>query len=142
MFKRINRRLCLISKRYKFHRICKAIGIKPYKWQKEYALGKILTLPMGGRGCGKTLAVMLKLLMQNNCDSEHLGWILNEDPDFLPNYSSRAKWYKNEYRKLSKICNEAGIPVVMIPKDGYSASFVAVDELHRKEGFCNAKKQT
>lgn len=131
MFKRINKLLCLISKRYKFHRICKVIGIKPFKWQKEFALGKILTLPKGGRGCGKTMAVMLKLLLQNTCDPENFGWILNKDPDFLPNYARRTMWYKDEYRRLSNICNEAGIPVVMIPKAGYSVYFSAVDELHR-----------
>ena len=132
MFKRIDKLLCKISKRYKFHRICKAIGIKPFKWQKEYALGKILELPRGGRGCGKTLAVMLKLLLQKTFDSEEFRWILNQDPDFLPNIARRTMWYKNEYRRLSNICNDAGIPVVMIPKDGYSVYFSAVDEFHRK----------
>ena len=133
MLKRIDKWLCLHSKKYKLWRISKAIGIKPYGWQRDFALGKTNSLGgHGGRGCGKTFSIMLRLLLlKPDADDVFMRYILGLDPDFVTSIARRTMWYKQEYRKLSTICDNAGIPVVMLAKHGYSIAFSAIDEVHK-----------
>lgn len=53
--------LCRHCPRYKLWRICRAIGIKAYPWQRDFALQRRLPINelYGGRRNGKTLAVMI-----------------------------------------------------------------------------------
>lgn len=119
MMKRITAFLCRISPRYKFWQICKAIGIKPYPWQREFALdgyldGCFITPFPGGRRTGKTTAVMLRLLMCYPHEQFDVQCILASDPDWIPWDSHRVRWYSREYSRLSHACFERGIPVIML----------------------------
>lgn len=128
---KIDQYLLTHSKRYKLFRICKAIGIKPYRWVRDFALGKIHWMDMTRRRTGKTMATMLRILMLPPGVTAGIDTALNADPDWQPNNSARRKWYWEEYRKLSLICHAAGIPVNLPPKDGRSIGFFALDVLHR-----------
>lgn len=115
IFKEIDRWMLRRFPKYRLHRICKAIGIRPYGWQRDYVLSK------GGflspeirrlRANGKTTAIMLRILMIPNnkeaCRAE-AGRILQFDPDWRPD---RIRWYSGEYRRLKNLCLKAGIPVM------------------------------
>lgn len=76
------------SARYKYRKICEAVGFWVIPWQRRYATGKA-PMPSGlqyDRGSGKTTAVMLKLLMIDTAKDKltpaRLYKILTEDPDF------------------------------------------------------------
>lgn len=130
--KRIDKWICLHSKQYKLWRVSKALGVKPYKWQRAFALGKTDSLGHTGRACGKTMAIMFRLLLlPPDADDAFMRFILGLDPDYKMSVARRMMWYRNEYRKLSTICDNAGIPVVMLAKDGYSTVFSAIDEVHK-----------
>lgn len=117
IFKTIDRWLLHRCPRYRLWRICKAIGIKPYKWQKRYVLNNDECLP-GGRRDGKTLACMLRILMipKNNADAwAEAGRLIQLDPDYYPNWDQkRLWWYSKEYRRLKRLCLDAGIPVLQV----------------------------
>lgn len=129
LIKKIDRWFCLHSKKYKLWRVSKALGIKPYEWQLAFALGKTDSLCVTRRGGGKTFAVMLRLLLlKPDADDAFMRFILGLDPDFVTSIERRTMWYRNEYRKLSTICDDAGIPVKMLPKDGLRTNISFVDE--------------
>lgn len=100
--------LCLKLKRYKLFRICKIIGIKPYSWQKQFALGRsrFLNYPYA-RYSGKTTAVMLKLLMFSP-EQFHMNAIacLYKDPDFTLSNPSCVYKYARRIIELIYKCNK------------------------------------
>lgn len=104
---------CKLSRRYKFRQICKAIGIKAYPWQKEYALTKYPILRVDfGRRSGKTMAVMLRALMNNVIPPvAAMDDVFNADPDYLKDFRSRKMWYFDEYQRLYYKCVSYGIPM-------------------------------
>lgn len=102
--------LCHWFPRYKLWLICRAIGIKPMDYQKKFALGKPCPFPVGRRS-GKTMAVMLRLLMLAPDDVTRRWQILLHDGDFQVNDARRYRWYVGEYRRLAAKCFVAGIPV-------------------------------
>lgn len=111
-FRSLDARMCNHFPRYKLHRICKAIGIKPHKWQKDFALDEFPRLIFDyGRGTGKTTAVMLRLLMQHPRSKFCAETVLIADPDYR---KDRMRWYGDEYRKLKNKCLAAGIPVIQM----------------------------
>lgn len=130
LIKKIDRWFCLHSKKYKLWRISKALAIKPYEWQRAFILGKTDSFAAnGGRATGKTMAIMLRLLLlQPDADDAFMRYILGLDPDFVTSIARRTMWYRNEYRKLSTICDNSGIPVVMLANDGLRTRFTFVDE--------------
>lgn len=76
------------------------------------------------------MAVMLRLLLlKPDADDAVMRYILGLDPDYtaIP-IARRMAWYKNEYRKYSTVCDNAGIPVVMLANDGLRTNFAFVDE--------------
>ena len=104
-----------IYKRYRLRKICKAIGINPYRWQKDYALGKTDTLNAPeGRATGKTTAVMLRLLLTCEMDVGRIINILKADPDFILFDRVRTRWYHCAFEKLVWTCAYAHIPVRQI----------------------------
>lgn len=112
--RKVDRWLCLRFRRYKFRRICKALKIKPYKWQKKVALAPAdgiveFWLYDKGRAEGKTTAIMLQLLMQHPHEPFNTRMILDGDPDFDV---CRIRWYEQEWKRLQKTCMDAGIPVL------------------------------
>lgn len=128
LIKWIDKWLCLHSKKYKLWRIGKAIGIKPWKWQRAFALGLTDTLGGHGRQCGKTMAIMLRLLMlPPDAEDTFMRYILGLDPDYVTSIARRTMWYREEYKKLSICCDNAGIPVVMLANDGLRTNFAFVD---------------
>lgn len=112
--KRIDRWLCKHSRKYKLRRICKVLGITPYPWQRDFALGKtdVLAYPPG-RVTGKTMAVMLRMLMSDAGKPAPM-WLFYADPDYIPGILYRWHWYMGEYRALSMKCLKADIFVALI----------------------------
>lgn len=105
--------LCKVSRRYKLRRICKAIGIKPYGWQRKFALGETAQLNAPpGRAVDKTMAVMLRLLLLEPEPHEPrplASWVFSLDPDWTPSDHRRCNWYYGEYLRLWHICYDAEI---------------------------------
>ena len=115
VLKQIDIWLCCHSKRYKLHRICKAIGITPYGWQRDFALGKTSVLSpelRRVRQSGKTMAVILRVLMMDQPSLRLAEWILMKDPDYIPGQWLRAQWYTWEYRRQRDKCIKAEIPQI------------------------------
>lgn len=98
-------------RRRRLRRICDALDIRPYRWQRDFALGLIGcdAFPKG-RSTGKTTAVMLRLLMlPPNASEVAVRAILARDPDWMPNDVLRCRWYAYEYKRLRAMCFEEGI---------------------------------
>lgn len=107
-----------ISRWLRLRRICKRLGIKPYPWQKSFALGKTDRLDAPpGRRTGKTMAVMLRLLIltAENCHPVYALLCLECDPDWdwsrekncsRNDWLAAKKWYIDEYIAM---CKKAGI---------------------------------
>lgn len=117
LFRIIHIRLCYRFPRFKLWRISKAVGIKPEKWQRDFALRKRVPIDelLGPRRNGKTMAVMLRMLMINPYgppDRELWQLELRMDKDFDARDPHRIRWYSNEYRKLALRCAKLHIPIV------------------------------
>lgn len=109
MFRKLKWHLCLIFPRYKLHCIRRALNLEPRQWQTDLALGRSNWVPPSeDRQSGKTVAVMLRILMGPPGDVANYA-MLSLDPDYSHNV--RDHWYRQTYIRLSRICKEAGIPV-------------------------------
>ena len=108
VFRKIKWYLCLRFPLYKLYCIRRALKLDRRQWQTDFALGHSDWLPPSeDRQSGKTVAVMLRILMGPPGDIANYT-MLSFDPD----YSRRIdRWYIQIYIKLSRICKEAGIPV-------------------------------
>jgi hypothetical protein len=101
-----------IFPRLKLWRICKVLGIRPYKWQRDFALGRGPLVYPKGRATGKTTAVMLRLLMIYPFYGQFAPLdVLEDDPDFTTENRHRMIWYEMEYNRLARKCYKARIPV-------------------------------
>lgn len=91
--------------RIRLRRICKRLRIKPYPWQRRFALGvdDCLNAPKERR-TGKTTAVMLRLLLIREADYFEVSRVLHCDPDFSDGYIRWYNWYSWEYRRLAELC--------------------------------------
>ena len=100
-------------KRYRLRKICEALDIVPYPWQRDFALGKADKIPgiIAYRGNGKTTAVMLRLLMLRPGEVHDILGTLRKDPDFTNEEMCRLRIYADEYNSLAGKCRNAGIPV-------------------------------
>lgn len=85
--------------RWRLWWVCKKLGIRPYKWQKDYALGKI-TSTLGGRRSGKTTAVMLWALIRKVRKLKDITNCAYKDPD-TRNHHIRI-WWENEYMHMAR----------------------------------------
>ena len=103
-----------IRQRRRLRRICEAIEIRPYRWQRDFALGLIgCDAFPSGRATGKTTAVMLRLLMlPPNASQVAVRTILARDPDWDPRDPRRCRWYAYKYMRLRVMCAEQGIETV------------------------------
>ena len=126
MFRRLRQWMLRRFPRLRLRAICKAIHIKPYDWQRDFALLDTTTwhtwlvrpslTQHAGRATGKTMAVMLRLLMLPESfasNTERVCRILYRDPDFNPN-GVRLNHYQREYRKLIVFCDCANVPVTPV----------------------------
>lgn len=117
LFRRIKQWMLLHCPRYRLRRICKATGIKPYWWQKEFAFGTFHYIPpeiSELRGVGNTTAVMLRILMipqSNETVYSELERILRCDPGWQKQH---IRWYSVEYRRLAQLCLVSDIPVLQV----------------------------
>jgi hypothetical protein len=100
-------------KRYRLRKICKALDIVPYPWQRDFAMGKADNIPgiIVYRKIGKTTAIMLRLLMLRPGEVHDVLGTLRKDPDFSNDTLTRLRWYDDEYNRLAGKCCAAGIPV-------------------------------
>lgn len=103
-----------IRQRRRLRRICEAIEIRPYPWQRDFALGLIgCDAFPEGRATGKTTAVLLRILMlPPNASEVAVRTILARDPDWNPMDPRRCRWYAYEYVRLRAMCMERGIETV------------------------------
>ena len=85
--------------RWRLWRVCKKLGIRPYKWQKDYALGKSNAL-MYGRRSGKTTAIMLWALIRKVQPSRDVAGCIYKDPDNISLCVSN--WWVKEYARLAR----------------------------------------
>ena len=91
--------------RIRLREVCKKLGIKPYKWQRDYALNKSLYLKRGIRS-GKTTAIMLWALIRNvkppkkrfTTDAT-FNRVVSKDPDVKMRV--HYDWWADEYTKLA-----------------------------------------
>ena len=103
-----------IRRRRRLRCICEAIDIRPYRWQRDFALGRIGcdAFPKG-RSNGKTTAVLLRILMlPPNASEVAVRTVLARDPDWMPSEYIRCRWYAYEYIRLRAMCMERGIETV------------------------------
>lgn len=126
----LNKVCCAVSRRFRFRQICKAVGIKPYKWQRDFAL-KLCPYIGGpeGRATGKTTAVMLRLLLDEpaSVTARPLAYMyFEEDPDWRPADNARVRWYYSEYIRLWRRCYDARIYPFYIS----GTSFIIEDGRH------------
>lgn len=100
-------------KRYRLWKICQALDIVPYPWQRDFAMGKADTIPAPSsyRRSGKTMAVMLRLLMIRPGEVYDVLGTLRNDPDFTNEELRRLSIYSDQYMHLAHKCISAGIPV-------------------------------
>lgn len=71
---------CGIVLRWRLWRVCKRLGIRPYKWQKDYALGKDMRISLWTRRSGKTMAVVLYGLIRK-AKGKEAYYVSGFDPD-------------------------------------------------------------
>lgn len=91
--------------RIRLREVCKKLGIKPYEWQRNYALNKSLYLKRGRRS-GKTTAIMLWALIRNVKPPKKgivtdftFNRVVSKDPDVETR--ARYDWWVDEYTKLA-----------------------------------------
>ena len=113
MLKRILRE---IFHRRKLRKICRALKIAPYPWQKSFALGYGTSADFPeGRCTGKTTVVMLRLLMMTRKEEAEkwtVGKILSAAPDWWHGDHHRVDWYHSHYNRLWRVCyqNDINVP--------------------------------
>lgn len=92
-----------IKLRWQLWRVCRKLGIKPYKFQRQFALTGRCKWPTG-RCQGKTMAVMLYGLIRNITLPSIVYGLAWYDPDCrVSSYYSRSmrrEWFVREYNKL------------------------------------------
>lgn len=86
--------------RWRLWRVCRRLKIRPYRWQRDYALGKSHKL-MTEKGCGKSTAVMLFGLIHNVTTSMGIAFLARLDPDVGCDLKM-GRWFANEYIKMAK----------------------------------------
>lgn len=100
-------------KRYRLRKICQALDIVPYPFQRDFAMGKKSVIPWNSciRADGKTMAVMLRLLMAMPGEPCDVLETLRKDPNFTNERMVVLNVYTDEYNRLAHKCNAAGVPV-------------------------------
>lgn len=96
-----------IKFRVRLRRVCRALKIKPYEWQKRFAIDGEAVFSQGRRS-GKTMAVIFRALVQQPKDAKQLYDIMRCDPDF-----HKGRWIQmveyEDFRHYYEKCVRAGI---------------------------------
>lgn len=110
-------------RRRRLRRICKALDIIPYPWQAEFALADSPgQLPRMGRRTGKTMAVILRVLVQPPSNSKDTPSFMTLDPGAGISLNAQHCIY-DSYRHAHAICvkaraipNRPPLPLRTIPR--------------------------
>lgn len=108
--RKIKKLLCRWFPRYKLHCILRALELDARPWQINFALGRSNLMPVG-RCTGKTIAIMLRALMQDPRKTPSLERVIRMDPDYKPDHLSRVFFFRQTYDTYCMLCTQAGIPV-------------------------------
>lgn len=84
--------------RWRLWKVCRKLNIKPYKFQRQYALTGYCKWPVGRRN-GKTLAVALWGLIRDVVKPKDVYALARRDPDMWATAVMRDV-FSREYRKL------------------------------------------
>lgn len=125
MFQRINIRkkgLIVVDKldRDLLGRVEKALNIKLYEWQINYILDipMVLDMRITGRGTGKTLAYIIKLLFADDypiksydmSDIYGIADNYHDDTSLYPSFDNHyTRWFKGYLTDIYKCLTSAGI---------------------------------
>ena len=98
-----------IRLRWRLWRVCRKLGIKPYKFQRQFALTGRCDWPTGRRN-GKTMAVMLWGLIRD-FPTLYMREVAMYDPDCGVVRSEvesliRRSWFVREYARLQETVEE------------------------------------
>lgn len=100
--------------RWRLHRICKALGIKPYPEAEAYILYKDLEIFKGGRRNGKSMTLILDELVYKRVPPAlatcEMYCRFCYDRDFSGDLR-RTKWYIDDLHRAVRTCEAAGIDV-------------------------------
>lgn len=105
-------------KRYiRYLRICNALGIKLSPWQKNFVLNnKPIPYYANGRATGKTLVVLIKLMLDTDYHTtkpEAIRTLMN-DRDFVLTNKGLVVTYQKMYDDMRDKCLKKGIKVSKI----------------------------
>lgn len=105
-------------KRYiRYLRICNALKIKLFPWQKDFVLNnKPIPKYYMGRGTGKTITVLIKLMLDTDyrtTKSEAIR-VLMSDTDYVVTNRNKAGQYQNMYNDMRDKCLKKGIKISKI----------------------------
>lgn len=88
-----------IKLRWRLWKVCRKLGIKPYKFQKQFALTGRCVCPRDRRQ-GKTMAVMLYGLIRDITALRDIYVLAQFDPDVGGYNMYRRDAFIHEYREL------------------------------------------
>ena len=98
--------------RWRLWSVCRRLKIRPYRWQREYALGKSYKL-MTEKGCGKSTAVMLYGLIHKVITPNAIAYMVLWDP-YARRDNRAARWSVAEYLTLVWQVWKCDIPKVNV----------------------------
>ena len=90
--------------RWRLWKACKVLGIRPYKFQREFAIKGYCKWPEGRRN-GKTMAVALYGIVRGVKKPKDVYALARRDPDMWATTMMRDT-FAQEYRKLVKKLEE------------------------------------
>lgn len=93
-----------IRLRWRLWKVCRKLDIKPYDFQRQFALTGRCKFPKG-RYNGKTMAIMLYGLIRNINYASGVQLLSHYDPDACKSYMRRDVFVR-EYERLRKKVNE------------------------------------
>ena len=100
--------------KWRLHKICKALGIKPFPEAVAYVLYGDGIIFRGGRCNGKTMTLILDELVYKRVPEAVMTCDFNcrfcRDPDRMRMQLSE-RWYLNELKRAVILCERAGIDV-------------------------------
>ena len=94
-----------IQLRWRLWCVCRKLGIKPYKFQRQFALTGKCKWP-SGRCNGKTMAVMLYGLIRDLDAEQDLHVLSQFDPDVIGYPARRRNVFVREYYGLLRKVKE------------------------------------
>lgn len=101
----VKRLIVGIVLRWRLWKVCRKLNIRPYKFQRQYALHGHCKWPDGRRN-GKTMAIALWGLIRNVVKPKDVYALARRDPDMWATKVMRDV-FAHEYRQLVQRMKEA-----------------------------------